>query len=34
VTIAFDADRPDDWPLHCHNLYHKAAVMMTSLRYA
>jgi len=34
VTIAFDADNPGDWPLHCHNLYHMAAGMMTSLRYA
>lgn len=33
VTIAFDADNPGDWPLHCHNLYHMAAGMMTSLRY-
>lgn len=34
VTVAFDADNPGDWPLHCHNLYHMAAGMMTSLRYA
>ncbi len=34
VTIAFDADNPGDWPLHCHNLYHMAAGMMTTLRYA
>jgi FtsP/CotA-like multicopper oxidase with cupredoxin domain len=34
VTIAFDADNAGDWPLHCHNLYHMAAGMMTSLRYA
>jgi FtsP/CotA-like multicopper oxidase with cupredoxin domain len=34
VTIAFDADNTGDWPLHCHNLYHMAAGMMTSLRYA
>jgi FtsP/CotA-like multicopper oxidase with cupredoxin domain len=34
VTIAFDADNPRDWPLHCHNLYHMAAGMMTSRRYA
>ncbi len=33
VTIAFDADNPGDWPLHCHNLYHMAAGMMTTLRY-
>lgn len=34
VIVAFDADNPGDWPLHCHNLYHMAAGMMTSLRYA
>jgi len=34
VTVAFDADNPGDWPLHCHNLYHMAAGMMTSLSYA
>ncbi len=34
VTIAFDADNPGDWPLHCHNLYHMAAGMMTTVRYA
>jgi len=33
VTVAFDADNPGDWPLHCHNLYHMAAGMMTTLRY-
>lgn len=33
VTIAFDADNPGDWMLHCHNLYHQAAGMMTVLRY-
>ena len=33
VTIAFDADNPGDWPLHCHNLYHREAGMMTTLRY-
>lgn len=33
VTVAFDADNPGDWPLHCHNLYHMAAGMMTSLGY-
>jgi FtsP/CotA-like multicopper oxidase with cupredoxin domain len=34
VTIAVDADNPGEWPLHCHNLYHMAAGMMTTLRYA
>lgn len=33
VTIAFDADNPGEWPLHCHNLYHMAAGMMTTVRY-
>ena len=33
VTIAFDADNPGEWPIHCHNLYHMAAGMMTTLRY-
>ena len=32
-TIAFDTDNPGEWPLHCHNLYHMAAGMMTTLRY-
>lgn len=34
VTVAFDADNPGQWPLHCHNLYHMAAGMMTTIRYA
>ena len=33
VTIAFDADNPGRWAFHCHNLYHMAAGMMTSVRY-
>ena len=33
VTIAFEADNPGDWPLHCHNLYHREAGMMTTVRY-
>lgn len=33
VTIAFDADNPGHWALHCHNLYHMANGMMTSMRY-
>lgn len=33
VTIAFAADNPGHWALHCHNLYHMAAGMMTSVRY-
>jgi len=34
VTIAFDADNPGSWAFHCHHLYHMAAGMMTSVRYA
>jgi FtsP/CotA-like multicopper oxidase with cupredoxin domain len=33
VTIAFDADNPGRWALHCHNLYHRMAGMMTEVRY-
>ncbi len=33
VTIAFDADNPGRWPLHCHNLLHMATGMMTELVY-
>jgi FtsP/CotA-like multicopper oxidase with cupredoxin domain len=33
VRIAFDADNPGRWPLHCHNLYHMMTGMMTELRY-
>jgi FtsP/CotA-like multicopper oxidase with cupredoxin domain len=33
VTVAFDAVNPGHWAFHCHNLYHMAAGMMTSLRY-
>lgn len=33
VTIAFAADNPGHWALHCHNLYHMAAGMMTSVQY-
>lgn len=33
VTVAFDADNPGEWVLHCHNLYHMAAGMMTTIRY-
>ena len=34
VTLAFDADNPGHWALHCHNIYHMEAGMMTTLRYA
>jgi FtsP/CotA-like multicopper oxidase with cupredoxin domain len=33
VTIAFEADNPGNWIMHCHNLYHAKAGMLTSLRY-
>ena len=33
VTVAFDADNPGRWAFHCHNLYHMAVGMMTSLDY-
>jgi FtsP/CotA-like multicopper oxidase with cupredoxin domain len=33
VAVAFDADNPGRWALHCHNEYHMAAGMMTSLAY-
>lgn len=31
VMIAFDADRPGRWFLHCHHIYHMANGMMTEL---
>ena len=34
VTVAFDADNPGWWPLHCHLLYHRHAGMFTTLRYS
>ena len=33
VTIAFDAVNPGWWFYHCHNLYHLAAGMATSVKY-
>ena len=33
VTVDFDADNPGQWATHCHNLYHEAAGMMTSVDY-
>jgi FtsP/CotA-like multicopper oxidase with cupredoxin domain len=33
VTIAFDANNPGRWLLHCHNLFHMASGMMTELAY-
>ena len=33
VTIAFDANNSGWWFYHCHNLYHLAAGMATSVKY-
>jgi FtsP/CotA-like multicopper oxidase with cupredoxin domain len=33
VLVAFDANNPGLWALHCHLLYHLAAGMFTTLRY-
>jgi FtsP/CotA-like multicopper oxidase with cupredoxin domain len=33
VRIAFDADNPGRWPVHCHNLYHMMTGMMMEFRY-
>lgn len=33
VIIAFDANNPGRWPLHCHHLYHMAAGMMSFVGY-
>ncbi|MEU9094279.1 multicopper oxidase family protein [Streptomyces sp. NPDC048428] len=33
LTVDFDADNPGLWMLHCHNLYHAEAGMMTVLGY-
>ncbi|WP_406097555.1 multicopper oxidase family protein [Streptomyces sp. NBC_01013] len=33
LTVDFDADNPGLWMLHCHNLYHSEAGMMTVLGY-
>jgi FtsP/CotA-like multicopper oxidase with cupredoxin domain len=34
VEIAFVADNPGDWMLHCHVIDHQTAGMMTVLRVA
>ncbi|MCZ8186322.1 MAG: multicopper oxidase domain-containing protein [Beijerinckiaceae bacterium] len=31
VMVAFDADKPGAWYIHCHHLYHMATGMMTEL---
>ncbi len=33
VTVAFDADNPGWWALHCHLLYHLEAGMFTTIQY-
>ena len=33
VRLAFDANNPGRWALHCHNLYHMMTGMMTEFRY-
>jgi FtsP/CotA-like multicopper oxidase with cupredoxin domain len=33
VKVAFDADNPGLWGFHCHNLYHMAAGMFSTLVY-
>ena len=33
IKIAFDANNPGIWPLHCHIIYHLAAGMFTVVRY-
>ncbi len=33
VRVAFDADNPGRWLIHCHNLYHMATGMMTEVVY-
>ncbi|WDF44953.1 metal-sensing transcriptional repressor [Streptomyces sp. T12] len=33
VSVAFDADNPGQWMLHCHNAYHAEAGMMAVLGY-
>jgi FtsP/CotA-like multicopper oxidase with cupredoxin domain len=33
VTVAFDADNPGRWPLHCHHLYHMVTGMMSYVAY-
>ena len=34
VKVQFDAEHQGNWPLHCHNLYHQYAGMMTTMNYA
>lgn len=34
ILADFEADNPGQWALHCHNIYHAEAGMMTVLSYA
>jgi FtsP/CotA-like multicopper oxidase with cupredoxin domain len=34
VRIAFDANNPGTWMLHCHNAWHLQAGMATTVKYA
>ena len=33
VDIAFDADNPGKWVMHCHQPYHMVSGMMVELHY-
>ncbi len=33
IAVDLVADNPGQWALHCHNLYHGEAGMMTTLSY-
>jgi FtsP/CotA-like multicopper oxidase with cupredoxin domain len=33
VLVAFDANNPGHWALHCHLLYHLEAGMFTTVQY-
>ena len=33
LEVDLDADNPGQWALHCHNIYHAEAGMMTVLSY-
>jgi FtsP/CotA-like multicopper oxidase with cupredoxin domain len=33
VVVAFDANNPGRWPLHCHHFYHMATGMMAYVAY-
>jgi FtsP/CotA-like multicopper oxidase with cupredoxin domain len=33
VTVDLDTDNPGQWVVHCHNIYHQEAGMMTTLSY-